>query len=59
MIKNLYMEKVGIKAKIATKDLSNLDGGKRNAVLKQFYIYLKKYRKKILKANSARSRLMR
>ena len=51
MIKNLYMEKVGIKAKIATKDLSNLDGGKRNAVLKQFYIYLKKYRKKILKAN--------
>jgi len=51
MSKNSYMERIGIKAKIATKDLSNLDGKRRNAVLKQFYIYLKKYRKKILKAN--------
>jgi len=51
MSKNSYMERIGIKAKIATKDLSNLDGKRRNAVLKQFCIYLKKYRKKILKAN--------
>ena len=51
MLKNSYMKKIGIKAKIASKDLSNLSGAKRNSVLKQFCIYLKKYKKLILIAN--------
>ena len=51
MPKNLYMKKIGIKAKIASKELSNFDEKKRNSVLKQFCIYLKKNKKLILKAN--------
>jgi len=51
MLKNSYMEKIGLKAEIASKDLLNLDEKKRNAVLKQFCINLKKNKKIILKAN--------
>ena len=51
MYKNIYLEKIGKKAKIASKDLSNLSIKKRNAVLKQFCIYLKTYSKLILKEN--------
>ena len=51
MYKNIYLEKIRKKAKIASKDLSNLSIKKRNAVLKQFCIYLKTYSKLILKEN--------
>ncbi len=51
MYNSTYMKKIGIKAKIASKNLSNLDEKKRNAVLKQFSIYLKKYKNKIIKEN--------
>ena len=45
------MEKIGRQAKIASEDLFKLSISKRNAVLKQFSIYLKKNSKLILKAN--------
>jgi len=51
MYKNSYMEKIGKNAKIASNNLSNLSINKKNAVLKQFYNYLKIYSKLILKAN--------
>tara|TARA_Y100000590_G_scaffold99921_1_gene113585 strand:- start:20788 stop:22044 length:1257 start_codon:yes stop_codon:yes gene_type:complete len=51
MLKNLYMDKIGVKAKNSSKYLSTLSEKKRNAVLKQFSIYLKKNVKIILKAN--------
>jgi glutamate-5-semialdehyde dehydrogenase len=51
MLENSYMKKIGINAKIASKDLSNLSEKKRNSVLKQFCIYLKKYKKLVLKSN--------
>ena len=51
MKKNNYMEKIGKQAKIASKDLYNFTEKKRNAVLKQFCIYLKKNKKIILKKN--------
>jgi len=51
MLKNLYMKKIGEKAKNSSKYLSNLSEKKRNAVLKQFSSYLKKHKKLILKAN--------
>ena len=51
MLKNLYMEKLGKNAKNAAHDLSNVSYQKRNAVLKQFNIYLKKFSKLILKEN--------
>ena len=51
MIKNLYMEKIGKNARIASSDLSNLSIKKRNAVLKQFCKYLKIYSKLIIKEN--------
>ncbi len=51
MSRNLYMETIGKRAKIASNDLSNFDIKKKNAVLKQFCIYLKIYSKSILKAN--------
>ena len=41
MTKNLYMEKIGEKAKIASLNLSSLSIEKRNSVLKQFIHYLK------------------
>ena len=40
MTKNLYMEKVGKKAKLASLYLSNININKRNSVLKQFSQYL-------------------
>jgi len=51
MTKNLYMQNIGEKAKQASKNLSNLNLVTRNAVLKQFCFYLKKYKKKILEEN--------
>ncbi len=51
MSKNSYMELIGKNAKIASNNLSNLNIKKRNDVLKQFNIYLRKYSKKILSAN--------
>ena len=51
MSKNLYMDNIGKKAKIASNSLQKIDAKTKNAVLKQFSIYLKKYSKSILKAN--------
>ena len=51
MSKNLYMEKIGEKAKIASSYLSNLNIDKRNSVLKQFNYYLKTNSQLILNAN--------
>ena len=51
MKKNLYMDNIGKKAKIASLKLSNLNLKKRNAVLKQFSQYLKTYSNLILKEN--------
>ena len=39
--KNLYMKKIGEKAKLASSHLSSLSIDKRNSVLKQFSKYLK------------------
>ena len=49
MLKNLYMENIGKKAKIASNKLSNLNAKKRNDVLKIFYKYLMQYSDLILK----------
>ena len=51
MTKNLYMNKMGTKAKIAALNLSNIDINKRNAVLRQFSLYLKTNSQLILKSN--------
>ena len=51
MSKNLYMKKIGEKAKLASLNLSNLNVNKRNSVLKQFSQYLKANEKSILSAN--------
>ena len=51
MTKNLYMEKMGKKAKIASLNLSNLSINKKNSVLKQFSHYLKTNEQLILNAN--------
>ncbi len=51
MIKNLYMEKIGKKAKLASLNLSNLSINKKNSVLRQFCKYLKENEKSILNAN--------
>jgi len=51
MTKNLYMEKIGEKAKIASLNLSSLSIDKRNSVLKQFSYYLKTNEQLILNAN--------
>ena len=51
MNKNLYMKKIGEKAKIASLNLSNLSINKKNSVLRQFIQYLKKNEKLILNAN--------
>ena len=51
MTKNLYMKKIGEKAKIASLNLSNLSIDKRNSVLKQFNNYLKTNEQLILNAN--------
>ena len=41
MSKNLYMKKIGEKAKLASLNLSNINIERRNSVLKQFSQYLK------------------
>ena len=51
MSKNLYMEKIGEKAKLTSLHLSNLNIDKRNSVLKQFSYYLKTNEQLILNAN--------
>ena len=51
MSKNLYMQKIGEKAKLAAENLSNLNINKRNAVLKQFNHYLKANALSIIKSN--------
>ena len=51
MSKNLYMKKIGEKAKLASLNLSNLNVNKKNSVLKQFSQYLKANEKSILSAN--------
>ena len=51
MTKNLYMEKVGKKAKLASLYLSNININKRNSVLKQFSQYLKTNSRSILNSN--------
>ena len=48
---NLYIEKMGKKAKIASLHLSNINIDKRNAVLKQFCHYLKTNERLILSSN--------
>jgi len=51
MSKNLYMEKIGKRAKLASLYLSNINIEKRNSVLKQFSQYLKINSRSILNAN--------
>ena len=51
MSKNLYMEKIGEKAKLASLHLSNISIEKRNSVLKQFSQYLKTNSQSILNSN--------
>ena len=51
MFKNLYIEKMGEKAKLASLHLSNVNVNKKNSVLKQFSQYLKTNSKSILNAN--------
>ena len=51
MTENLYMKKIGEKAKIASLNLSNLSIDKKNSVLKQFSFYLKMNEQLILNAN--------
>ena len=45
------MKKIGEKAKIASSNLSHINIHKRNAVLKQFSVYLKSSTRSILKSN--------
>ena len=51
MSKNLYMDKIGKKAKIASLHLSKVSIDKRNSVLKQFNQYLKTNSRLILNSN--------
>ena len=51
MNQNLYMQKIGMNAKNALKDLSNISEKKKNSVLNQFCKYLQQNKKLILKAN--------
>ena len=51
MPKNLYMEQIGKKAKLASLHLSNVSIEKRNSVLKQFSQYLKTNSQSILNSN--------
>jgi len=52
MTNNLYMKKIGEKAKNASLNLSNLSINKRNSVLKKFSHYLKTNEKLILNENN-------
>ena len=51
MRKNLFMKKIGKKAKSASQDLSRLNINQKNAVLKKFSQYLKANEQLILNAN--------
>ena len=51
MSKNLYMEKIGEKSKLASLHLSNVNIEKRNSVLKQFSQYLRTNSQLILSSN--------
>ena len=51
MKKNIYIDKLGEKAKIASLHLSNIDNKKKNDVLKQFNKYLKSHSHLILNSN--------
>ena len=51
MHKNLFMEKIGKKAKVASFDLSRLSISKKNSVLRQFSQYLNTNKKSIINAN--------
>ena len=51
MSKNLYMKKIGERAKVASLHLTNINIDKRNSVLKQFNQYLKNYSQLILNSN--------
>ena len=51
MSKNLYMDKIGKKAKLASFRLSNLNIDKRNSVLKLFSKYLKTNSRSIINSN--------
>ena len=51
MSKNLYIEKIGEKAKFASLNLSQLSIDKKNSVLKKFSQYLKANEQSILSAN--------
>ena len=51
MSKNLYMKKIGEKARLASIHLSSLDVDKKNSVLKQFSQYLKTNTQLILNSN--------
>ena len=51
MSKNLYMEKIGKRAKLAALHLSNINIDKRNSVLKQFSQYLKTNSRLIINLN--------
>ena len=51
MKNNLYMDKIGSKAKIASLNLSNISVKKRNSVLQQYSQYLKTNLKSILNSN--------
>ena len=51
MSKNLHMDKIGKKAKLASFHLSGLNIDKRNSVLKQFSQYLKTNTQSILNSN--------
>tara|TARA_B100001123_G_scaffold429209_1_gene547346 strand:+ start:83 stop:1345 length:1263 start_codon:yes stop_codon:yes gene_type:complete len=51
MKKNLYMQEIGKKARVASLRLANTDISKRNSALKQFNKYLKKYSQLILNEN--------
>jgi len=51
MSKNLYMKKIGERAKLASLHLSNVNIDRRNSVLKQFSQYLKTNSRSILNSN--------
>ena len=51
MSKNLYIKKIGEKAKLASLYLSKINVKKKNSVLKQFSYYLKTNSKSILYSN--------
>ena len=51
MSKNLYMKKIGEKAKLASLHLSNVNIEMRNSVLRQFSQYLRINSKLILNSN--------